>query len=138
MPQFRVAKTKNINTLKNKSSVEDKLYILKVNDTVGKIYYDYDNDTRLEFEPSTDIYYCKLNLTDSVATIDIKNIKSIRIDESGVTYENINLDKLQSNLFILTDDSIYNIRTVDLTKNQVIAIKVYSPQPLVWNDYYNE
>lgn len=139
MPQFKVAKTDNINKLNDKQLNEDKLYIYKETNAFGRLFYDFDENTRIEIGSSDNIYHCVDKLNNDVEIIDINKLrKYLASDELSI----VNVDEIQINSLVTNFKSLYNIRDIkkinneNNTKVEITLRKIYTQQDLTWNDYY--
>ena len=97
MPQFKVAKTDNINKIKNKEIIEDKLYIYKETKTLGRLFYDFKDGTRIEIGSFDNTYQCVDKLTEDVCTIDIRLLRKYLPEDNLST---VNTDELQLNSLV--------------------------------------
>lgn len=137
MPQIKFAKTDNINIFDKKSTIitEDKLYICKENKNFGRIFYDYDDNTRIEIGSLNHTYTCVRPLIN-----DIENVKSsdlrkyISPTNSHMSVARCN--EIQLNSLVTSDKTIYCIKNIDYDKQIITLIKIYKQQDLKWNDYY--
>ena len=141
MPQFKVAKTDNIDKLNNKELQEDKLYIYKETNEIGRLYYDYGIDDktqkpiRLEIGTLDNIYKCIDDISEDVVTV---NINSLRKYSSTEELSIVSIDEIRLNSLVTTNKSLYNIRNIDRDKNIITVRKIYMQHDLEWNDYYYE
>lgn len=134
MPQIKFAKTENIENLKDKEKVEDKLYIIKQTNNRGKIYYDFDNETRIEIESDTYVYLTDYALPSETTSISTNIIhRFINNEKQDVTAKDIKINEL---IMDYTSSNIYTIIDIDLDNNVLQIKKLFTQHPLKWNDYY--
>ena len=133
MPQFKVAKTDNKTKIENNAKTEDKLYIYKETNKFGRIFYNFDENTRIEIGSLDNIYTTTSNLTKDIETLNINYLKKYN---STDTLSTVNIDEVQINSFVTNNKSLYNIRDIDRNTKILTLRKVYTQQDLTWNDYY--
>ena len=133
MPQFKVAKTDNITKLTNKAKEEDKLYIYKETNKLGRLYFDFSDGTRIEFGASDNIYNTNQKLTTAVVTINIANITKYNSDN---TYSTVTIDDISLNELVSAGQSLYSIRAINRNTKVLTLRRIYSQKDLTWNDYY--
>lgn len=133
MPQFKVAKTDNKTKIENNAKTEDKLYIYKETNKFGRIFFNFDENTRIEIGSLDNIYTTTSNLTKDIETLNINYLKKYN---STDTLSTVNIDEVQINSFVTNNKSLYNIRDIDRNTKILTLRKVYTQQDLTWNDYY--
>ena len=133
MPQFKVAKTDNKTKIENNAKTEDKLYIYKETNKFGRIFYNFDENTRIEIGSLDNIYTTTSNLTKDIETLNINYLKKYN---STDTLSTVSIDEVQINSFVTNNKSLYNIRDIDRNTKILTLRKVYTQQDLTWNDYY--
>lgn len=133
MPQFKVAKTDNKTKIENNAKTEDKLYIYKETNKFGRIFFNFDENTRIEIGSLDNIYTTTSNLTKDIETLNINYLKKYN---STDTLSTVNIDEVQINSFVTNNKSLYNIRDINRNTKILTLRKVYTQQDLTWNDYY--
>lgn len=133
MPQFKVAKTDNKTKIENNVKTEDKLYIYKETNKFGRIFFNFDENTRIEIGSLDNIYTTTSNLTKDIETLNINYLKKYN---STDTLSTVNIDEVQINSFVTNNKSLYNIRDINRNTKILTLRKVYTQQDLTWNDYY--
>ena len=146
MPQIRFAKSDDITLIRNDKEnnenklyyIEDKLYIFKETNKIGRLFYNIDNENQIEIGSLDDIYYCNEKLSLDREEIDINSL--VKFDEKGegvlLNSNAIDIDNIKINSFIINEQSIYNIRSIDRNNKTIVAIKIYAQKDLTWIDYY--
>ena len=137
MPQFKVAKTDNKDKLNNNSFTEDKLYIYKETNKLGRLFYDFDDNTRIELGHLNEVYEITRELPDNVSYISIISIRKFDNDDSGNSVgRSVNIDEIQINSIVTNRKSIYYITGIDKNTGRLYLRKIYTPEKLTWTDYY--
>lgn len=132
MPQFKVAKTDVKSKLTNKARKEDTLYLYKETNKIGRLYYDFDDGTRIEIGALENVYsYIGTSTSDTITT----NISNLR-KYLASTLSTVDINELQINSFVTSSKSLYNIREINRSAKTVTLRKIYSQQDLTWHDYY--
>lgn len=133
MPQFKVAKSDDINKIQNNAKTEDKLYIYKETNKIGRIFFNFDENTRIEIGSLDNIYNTTSNLTNDVETLNISAIKKYNANN---TLSTVDINEVQINSFVTNNKSLYNIRGINRSTKVLTLRRVYTQQDLTWNDYY--
>lgn len=133
MPQFKVAKTDNKTKIENNAKTEDKLYIYKETNKFGRIFFNFDENTRIEIGSLDNIYTTTSNLTKDIETLNINYLKKYN---STDTLSTVSIDEVQINSFVTNNKSLYNIRDINRNTKILTLRRVYTQQDLTWNDYY--
>ena len=115
MPQFKIAKTNDKQKLDDNFIYTDKLYIYKETNKLGRLFFDYDDNTRI--------------------VIDISKLG--RYVETGGMYL-VGIDELQINSLVSTTNALYNIRHIDRVNEKITVVRLHIQRDLTWNDYYEE
>ena len=103
MPQFKVAKTDDKSKLTNKAYKEDTLYLYKETNKIGRLYYDFDDGTRIEIGALENVYsYIGTSTSDTITT----NISNLRKYLSS-TLSTVDINELQINSFVTSSKSLY-------------------------------
>lgn len=126
---------------KIQDKVTDRLYIIKDSNNRGRIYYDYDKDTRIEIGSSDNVLYYN-NTTNNTVVIALKSNFNILKSNGYKQQISSPFNELEVNKIVATSSSIYIIKQVgpidDLTNNQVRMVKLYEPKKIAWNDYFKK
>ena len=132
MSEFKVAKTKkDISEIIDK--IENRLIIKKVNDIKGKLFFEYDNKTRLEISNTNNAYFSKTKFTDDNTKILIDNIVNLN-DANNINAISINKDNLELNVLIYDGENIGVVTEYDETTNMINIVRIYQPKSLTWID----
>lgn len=144
MPEISFYKSKRDIDSSSSSSVEkveDRLYIIKDGNKKGKIYYDYDGNTRIEIGSNDNILYYENGSMNDDTIIAQKSDFYILNENGSKSRITTPYDKLEVNKIVGTPFSIYVIKEIGplngLTDEQVRLVKLYEPQKLKWNDYFS-
>lgn len=133
MPQFKVAKTNDKTKLNNNAITEDKLYIYKETDKFGRLFYDFSNGTRIEIGSLDNVYTTQENLVQDTEILDCKYLLKYSANDK---FSTVDINEVQINSFLISDVSIYNIREINRQTGAIVLRKLYTQEPLKWNDYY--
>lgn len=133
MPQFKITKTDSRTKLDNNPKTEDKLYILKETNTLGRLFFNYKDGTRIEIGSSDNIYKCTQSITNDTVSISINYLQKYLSNDKMST---VDINEIQINSLVTTEKSLYNIRDIDRTGKKVTLRRIYTQQDLTWNDYY--
>ena len=135
MPNISFAKTeKDLSEILTK--IEDRLIVKKDSNTKGRIFYEWDNSTRLEISALELSYYSKATLnptsgnTVNVAKSNVVTLADFNEDGSGSTQAT---DILMNSL--IYDGTNIGIIIGENTSNITVFV-IYKPTPLQWNDYF--
>ena len=131
---FKVEKASIKEKLNNKEKIENTLYIYKDSSSRGKIYFDYDENHRLEINPSDSVYSCKRELREDIEIISTTDIKKIEIINNNKQETDTNINDVTVGSLIVSTNRLYNVAKTDVYNNIIVAIKVC--QGLMWNEYY--
>lgn len=126
MSSFKINKTEQ-NVLDVLNKIENRLIVKKENN-VARLFFDYDEDTRLEIKSINTTYHSNVSLNTSSDTITInKNSLSVYGDIENANNVNLGL--------LVSDGS--NIGIISGIENDNITITmIYKPQTITWNEYY--
>lgn len=126
---------------KIQDKVTDSLYIIKDSNNRGRIYYDYDKDTRIEIGSTDNVLYYN-DITNNTVVIALKSNFNILKSNGYKQLISSPFNELEVNKIVATPSSIYIIKQVgpigDLTNNQVRMVKLYEPKKLEWNEYFKK
>lgn len=126
MSSFKINKTEQ-NVLDILNKIENRLIVKKENN-VARLFFDYDEDTRLEIKSINTTYHSNVSLNTSSDTVTI-NKNSLSVYGNIEDINNINLGLLVS------DGS--NIGIISGIENDNVTVTmIYKPQTITWNEYY--
>ena len=126
MSSFKINKTEQ-NVLDVLNKIENRLIVKKENN-VARLFFDYDEDTRLEIKSINTTYHSNVSLNTSFDTITI-NKNSLSVYGNIEDINNVNLGLLVS------DGS--NIGIISGIENDNVTVTmIYKPQTITWNEYY--
>lgn len=126
MSSFKINKTEQ-NVLDVLNKIENRLIVKKENN-VARLFFDYDEDTRLEIKSINTTYHSNVSLNTSSDTVTI-NKNSLSVYGNIEDINNINLGLLVS------DGS--NIGIISGIENDNVTVTmIYKPQTITWNEYY--
>lgn len=122
------------------AKVANSLYIIKDGNNKGKIYFDYDENTRLEIGSNDNVLYYEYNTLNNIVIIAQKS-NFYTLNNNGSKSRIVTpYNELEVNKIVATPYSIYIIKEIgpsdNLTNSQVRLVKLYEPQKLSWNDYF--
>lgn len=139
MPEIQFYKTKDVNKiLTNKN--EDSLFIVKGNGNSAKIYYDYDDETRLEIGSIDNVLYTNVSLSEKTATVSINNFFTYKSngDKSIVASPYSEIE--DSKLVFTSNQALYVIKKINLAttiaNSTVTLAKLYQQEKPKWNEYF--
>lgn len=139
MPEIQFYKTKDVNKiLTNKN--EDSLFIVKGNGNSAKIYYDYDDETRLEIGSIDNVLYTNVSLSEKTATVSINNFFTYKSngDKSIVVSPYSEIE--DSKLVFTSNQALYVIKKINLAttiaNSTVTLAKLYQQEKPKWNEYF--
>lgn len=134
---FKVLKSNNIDKVLEKSMISNRMYISKETDTKGIIYFDYDENTRLEIGGNKDVFFSTQTLVeDGTQIIAYTNLR--KFDNDGGK-SNVIVDDISVGSFITDGYIIAKTFDINVTHNGTKVIKartVYKPRELSYTDYY--
>ena len=133
MPRFKVAKSDNKTKIENNEKTEDKLYIYKETNKLGRLFFNYDENTRIEIGALDNVYTTNSDLINDVEILNVNYLKKYGATD---TLNNVSIDEVQVNSLVTNNKSLYNIRVIDRSTKNLTLRKIYEQQDLAWNDYY--
>ena len=121
--------------------VTDSLYIIKDRGTKGRIYYDYDENTRIEIGSLNDVLYCKEYEINENGIIIAKLNNFYKYNESGKTIILQNPDsEIEVNKLVTSNDGLYIIKQINVNdENNIVdcnLARLYKQQDITWNEYF--
>lgn len=126
---------------KIQDKVTDRLYIIKDSNNRGRIYYDYDKNTRIEIGSSDNVLYYNDATNDTIVDALASNFNILKLngDKQKISSP---FNELEVNKIVATPSSIYVIKQIvpidDVDDKQVRMVKLYEPKKLAWNDYFKK
>lgn len=139
MPEIQFYKTKDVNKiLTNKN--EDSLFIVKGNGNSAKIYYDYDNETRLEIGSIDNVLYTNVSLSEKTATVSINNFFTYKSNGDTSIVASPYSEIEDNKLVFTSNQALYVIKKINLATtiaNSTITLaKLYQQEKPKWNEYF--
>ena len=148
MPEISFFKSKrdiNLSTSDKKpiAKIADSLYIIKDRGDRARIYYDYDNNTRLEIGSLDNVLYCEIDNKENNNILLVNSSDLYKFTLNGIKtkltspYSEIELNKI-----VTTPNELYIIKQIipnndsSILNNELLLIKIYEPKKLQWNEYF--
>lgn len=139
MPEIQFYKTKNINKILS-TKKEDSLFIVKGNGNSAKIYYDYDDETRLEIGSIDSVLYTNLSLNEKTENVNINNFFTYKANGDKAIIANPYLGIEENKLVFTANQSLYVIKKINITTpsndSTVTLAKLYQQEKPKWNEYF--
>ena len=135
MPEIQFFKSKNDAKVQLLNKVTDCLYIIKDRGNRARIYYDYDDSTRLEIGSLDNLLYCSnYEVNNDIIIAELNNFykytetgTKVILQEPFVEFE---IHKL-----VAADDGLYVIKKIN-SDNTCNLARIYKQQDLEWNEYF--
>lgn len=135
MPEIQFFKSKNDAKVQLLNKVTDSLYIIKDRGNRARIYYDYDESTRLEIGSLDNLLYCSnYEVNNDIIIAELNNF--YKYTETGTKvilqepFVEVEINKLTA-----TDDGLYVIKKIN-SDNTCNLARIYKQQDLEWNEYF--
>ena len=135
MPEIQFFKSKNDAKVQLLNKVTDCLYIIKDRGNRARIYYDYDDSTRLEIGSLDNLLYCSnYEVNNDIIIAKLNNF--YKYTETGTKvilqepFVEVEINKLTA-----TDDGLYVIKKIN-SDNTCNLARIYKQQNLEWNEYF--
>lgn len=135
MPEIQFFKSKNDAKVQLLNKVTDCLYIIKDRGNRARIYYDYDDSTRLEIGSLDNLLYCSnYEVNNDIIIAKLNNF--YKYTETGTKvilqepFVEVEINKLTA-----TDDGLYVIKKIN-SDNTCNLARIYKQQDLEWNEYF--
>lgn len=135
MPEIQFFKSKNDAKVQLLNKVTDCLYIIKDRGNRARIYYDYDDSTRLEIGSLDNLLYCSnYEVNNDIIIAELNNF--YKYTETGTKvilqepFVEVEINKLTA-----TDDGLYVIKKIN-SDNTCNLARIYKQQDLEWNEYF--
>ena len=135
MPEIQFFKSKNDAKVQLLNKVTDCLYIIKDRGNRARIYYDYDESTRLEIGSLDNLLYCSnYEVNNDIIIAELNNF--YKYTETGTKvilqepFVEVEINKLTA-----TDDGLYVIKKIN-SDNTCNLARIYKQQDLEWNEYF--
>lgn len=127
MPSFEINKTdKDIVNILPKY---ENRFIVKKDNNIAKLYFDYDDKTRLEIKSTNYAYQSSLPLT-SQSEISIDYISLINDDNRKIT-----INDIITGSFIVDGTNIGIIKNINKDENKITIELIYSTQKVLWGSF---
>lgn len=135
MPEIQFFKSKNDTKVQQLNKVTDSLYIIKDRGNRARIYYDYDDSTRLEIGSLDNILYCSnYNINNNIIVAELNNFYKYTETGTKVILQEP-FAEIEINKLVATDDGLYIIKKIN-SNNTCNLAKIYKQQDLKWNEYF--
>ena len=135
MPEIQFFKSKNDAKVQLLNKVTDSLYIIKDRGNRARIYYDYDDSTRLEIGSLDNLLYCSnYEVNNDIIIAELNNF--YKYTETGTkvilqeTFVEVEINKL-----VAANDGLYVIKKINSNDTCNLA-RIYKQQDLEWNEYF--
>ena len=135
MPEIQFFKSKNDAKVQLLNKVTDCLYIIKDRGNRARIYYDYDDSTRLEIGSLDNLLYCSnYEVNNDIIIAKLNNF--YKYTETGTKvilqepFVEVEIHKLTA-----TDAGLYVIKKIN-SDNTCNLARIYKQQDLEWNEYF--
>ena len=135
MPEIQFFKSKSDAKVQLLNKVTDCLYIIKDRGNRARIYYDYDDSTRLEIGYLDNLLYCSnYEVNNDIIIAELNNF--YKYTETGTKvilqepFVEVEINKLTA-----TDDGLYVIKKIN-SDNTCNLARIYKQQDLEWNEYF--
>lgn len=135
MPEIQFFKSKNDAKVQLLNKVTDCLYIIKDRGNRARIYYDYDDSTRLEIGSLDNLLYCSnYEVNNDIIIAELNNF--YKYTETGTKvilqepFVEVEINKLTA-----TDDGLYVIKKIN-SDNTCNLARIYKQKDLEWNEYF--
>lgn len=135
MPEIQFFKSKNDAKVQLLNKVTDCLYIIKDRGNRARIYYDYDDSTRLEIGSLDNLLYCSnYEVNNDIIIAELNNFyKYTEIGTKVILQEPF--VEVEINKLVATDDGLYVIKKIN-SDNTCNLARIYKQRDLEWNEYF--
>ena len=135
MPEIQFFKSKNDAKVQLLNKVTDCLYIIKDRGNRARIYYDYDDSTRLEIGSLDNLLYCSnYEVNNDIIIAKLNNFYKYTETGTKVILQEPFVE-VEINKLIATDDGLYVIKKIN-SDNTCNLARIYKQQNLEWNEYF--
>ena len=135
MPEIQFFKSKNDAKVQLLNKVTDCLYIIKDRGNRARIYYDYDDSTRLEIGSLDNLLYCSnYEVNNDIIIAELNNFYKYTETGTKVILQEPFVE-VEINRFVATADGLYVIKKIN-SDNTCNLARIYKQQDLEWNEYF--
>ena len=135
MPEIQFFKSKNDAKVQLLNKVTDCLYIIKDRGNRARIYYDYDDSTRLEIGSLDNLLYCSnYEVNNDIIIAELNNFYKYTETGTKVILQEPFFE-IEINKLVAADDGLYVIKKIN-SNNTCNLARIYKQQDLEWNEYF--
>ena len=135
MPEIQFFKSKNDAKVQLLNKVSDCLYIIKDRGNRARIYYDYDDSTRLEIGSLDNLLYCSnYEVNNDIIIAELNNFYKYTETGTKVILQEPFVE-VEINKLVAADDGLYVIKKIN-SDNTCNLARIYKQQDLEWNEYF--
>lgn len=135
MPEIQFFKSKNDAKVQLLNKVTDCLYIIKDRGNRARIYYDYDDSTRLEIGSLDNLLYCSnYEVNNDIIIAELNNFYKYTETGTKVILQEPFVE-VEINKLVAVDDGLYVIKKIN-SDNTCNLARIYKQQDLEWNEYF--
>ena len=135
MPEIQFFKSKNDAKVQLLNKVTDCLYIIKDRGNRARIYYDYDDSTRLEIGSLDNLLYCSnYEVNNDIIIAKLNNFYKYTETGTKVILQEPFVE-VEINKLVAMDDGLYVIKKIN-SDNTCNLARIYKQQDLEWNEYF--
>lgn len=135
MPEIQFFKSKNDAKVQLLNKVTDSLYIIKDRGNRARIYYDYDESTRLEIGSLDNLLYCSnYEVNNDIIIAELNNFYKYTETGNKVILQEPFFE-IEINKLVAANDGLYVIKKIN-SNNTCNLARIYKQQDLEWNEYF--
>ena len=135
MPEIQFFKSKNDAKVQLLNKVTDCLYIIKDRGNRARIYYDYDDSTRLEIGSLDNLLYCSnYEVNNDIIIAELNNFYKYTETGTKVILQEPFFE-IEINKLVAANDGLYVIKKIN-SDNTCNLARIYKQQDLEWNEYF--
>ena len=135
MPEIQFFKSKSDAKVQLLNKVTDCLYIIKDRGNRARIYYDYDDSTRLEIGSLDNLLYCSnYEVNNDIIIAELNNFYKYTETGTKVILQEPFVE-VEINKLVAADDGLYVIKKIN-SDNTCNLARIYKQQDLEWNEYF--
>ena len=135
MPEIQFFKSKSDAKVQLLNKVSDCLYIIKDRGNRARIYYDYDDSTRLEIGSLDNLLYCSnYEVNNDIIIAELNNFYKYTETGTKVILQEPFVE-VEINKLVAADDGLYVIKKIN-SDNTCNLARIYKQQDLEWNEYF--
>ena len=135
MPEIQFFKSKNDAKVQLLNKVTDCLYIIKDRGNRARIYYDYDESTRLEIGSLDNLLYCSnYEVNNDIIIAELNNFYKYTETGTKVILQEPFFE-IEINKLVAANDGLYVIKKIN-SNNTCNLARIYKQQDLEWNEYF--